>query len=181
MTLKQTLRFCALLVLLTGLVYTPTVTMVAQRLVPFQANGSIVATASGSGASLLVAQSATGDQYFWHRPTPYKDWEATIRTRINTISKTAQAAEVPADMVMAASDGSDPYISIENAQIQLFRVATARGVSAEVVSAIVDRLTIPATARLIGVTVVNVNQLNIVLDQVLPNGAPTPILPAAYK
>jgi K+-transporting ATPase ATPase C chain len=179
----QAFRFIIVLSILTGVLYTGAITVIAQKWFPFQANGSIVYGPSGTTSSLLIAHAVTNDQYFWPRPsatTPSYNasasggsnlsptnpaWQALVSKRVNMISDTAHAAEIPADMVMASGSGLDPHISIANARIQLFRVATARGVSSEVISALVDSAIETPPFRWVGPQVVNVNKLNILLDR----------------
>jgi K+-transporting ATPase ATPase C chain len=78
---------------------------------------------------------------------------------------TYPARPVPADAVTSSASGLDPDISPENARTQLARVAKARGVAAETVNAVVNRMIKPPALGFIGAPRVNVLQLNMALDE----------------
>ncbi len=75
---------------------------------------------------------------------------------------------VPADAVTASGSGLDPHISVENARIQIKRVADARKVAVDVVRKIVDANTDGADLGILGDPGVNVLMLNLSLDKNAP-------------
>jgi len=75
---------------------------------------------------------------------------------------------LPADMLTASASGLDPDISPASAFLQVNRVAKARGVTPDGVSALVKRRITPRTFGVFGEPRVNVLQLNLALDREFP-------------
>ena len=78
--------------------------------------------------------------------------------------------QVPADAVTASGSGLDPHISIAYADLQVNRVAKARGISADQVKQAVADNTDGRALGFLGEPRVNVLALNIELDQKYPGG-----------
>jgi K+-transporting ATPase ATPase C chain len=76
--------------------------------------------------------------------------------------------QVPADAVTASGSGLDPHISIAYADLQVNRIAKARGVSSDQVRQAVADNTDGRSLGFIGEPRVNVLQLNLELDQKYP-------------
>jgi K+-transporting ATPase ATPase C chain len=75
---------------------------------------------------------------------------------------------IPPDAVTASASGLDPYVSPQNAAIQLNRVAAARHVSPAAVRALVLKNTEGRSLGFLGEPRVNVLNLNIALDEKYP-------------
>jgi K+-transporting ATPase ATPase C chain len=159
----------------------------AQLLFPNQANGSLFRDKSGViRGSALLAQNFTGAQYFHPRPSAAgaNGFDATSSggsnlgpTSSNLVANITQNiatyrsdnglttnAVVPADAVTASASGLDPHISMANAELQVPRVAKARGISEEQVRKLVQQNTSGRDLGVFGEPRVNVMTLNFALD-----------------
>src|SRR6266571_4385182 len=124
---------------------------IAQTFFRDQANGSLIVDANGTvRGSKLLAQGFSAEKYFHPRPSAAGNgYDATSSGGSNlgptskkladsiaqnvadyrTQNALATNAPVPADAVTASGSGLDPHISARNAELQLPRVAKARGLS----------------------------------------------------
>src|SRR5713226_7455398 len=94
----------------------------------------------------------------------------SIKQRQNQIAAFdhVKISQIPPDAVTASASGLDPYISPQNAAIQLNRVATARHASPVAIMALVNQYTQGRTLGFLGEPRVNVLNLNIALNQKFP-------------
>jgi K+-transporting ATPase ATPase C chain len=159
----------------------------AQLLFPHQANGSLLVDKSNTvRGSELLAQNFTGAGYFHPRPSAAgsngydptssggsnlgptsSNLVANITANIATYrsdNSLATNVPVPADAVTASASGLDPHISVANAEIQIPRVAKARGISEDKVRALVKQNTSDRDLGVFGEPRVNVMTLNFALD-----------------
>ena len=83
----------------------------------------------------------------------------------------APEAAVPADAVTASGSGLDPHISLQNAQLQIPRVAKERGLSEETVQGEVTKAMDKPLLGIGGEPGVNVLKLNMALDGDVPKSA----------
>jgi K+-transporting ATPase ATPase C chain len=175
-----------LLCVLTGLVYPGVVTVLAQVLFPYQANGSLIITANGPvRGSELIGQSFARAEYFHSRPsaagagyddtlsggtnkgpTDLKLADSLIGPAVDSAVKLDGAVKgrVPSDLVTSSGSGLDPHISPASALLQMARVARARHVDSAVVHALVARHTEGRQFGFFGEPRVNVLLLNLALD-----------------
>ena len=89
------------------------------------------------------------------------DTRKAVYAKLNGVSP----ASVPPDAVTASGSGLDPYISPQNAALQVNRVATARHLTVSEVQSLVSKYTQGRTIGFLGEPRVNVLLLNIALDQ----------------
>lgn len=171
--------------LVTGLAYPLVVTGISQVAFRDKANGSLVKVDGVVVGSKLLGQSFTAPQYFHPRPSAAgdgynglssaasnlgptnPDFLATVQERIDayrTENGLAPDQAVPVDAVTASGSGLDPEISVANAKLQVARVATARGLSADAVLGLVDAHTSQRQWGFLGEAGVNVLELNLALD-----------------
>jgi len=83
-------------------------------------------------------------------------------------------APLPADAVTRSASGLDPEISPANAELQITRVAKARGLSPDAVRRLVASHTQARQFGLLGEPRVNVLRLNLALDDLAPAHAAAP-------
>lgn len=182
----QSLRMLLVMTVITGVLYPVVITLAAGVLFPYQANGSLITKDGVVIGSELIGQDFSGDRYFWGRPSAigYNPMpssgsnqgptnaalQAAVQERaanIRAANGLADDAVIPIDLLFASASGLDPQISPEAATLQLDRVATARGFSAEQkaqVQALVAQFTENPQYGILGQPRVNVLLLNIALD-----------------
>jgi K+-transporting ATPase ATPase C chain len=177
---------------ITGVIYTVVFTVFAQLLFKHQAEGSLVERNGKIIGSAWLAQQFTGTNYFWPRPsacgygTGPSGISASSGSNLGATSAKLQQSVsnnivafisgnnlptntvVPADMVYASASGLDPHISPEAAQLQIARVAAARGLNADKVKDLVAKFTERPQWGIFGQARVNVLLLNSALDDLSP-------------
>ncbi len=173
--------------LLTGIIYPAVITGIAQVIFPHQANGSLIEKNGQVVGSQLIGQQFDDPRYFWGRlsatsPFPYNAssssgsnlgptnpaLEDEVKTRIAALKAAdpKNTAPIPVDLVTSSGSGLDPDISVAAALYQVPRVAKARGLSEQVVIALVDRYTQDRVLGIFGEPRVNVLELNLALDAI---------------
>ena len=144
-------------------------------------NGKVVGAAN-------VGQAFTDSVYFWGRPsnvdyngggsggsnkaTTNPEYLADVEQRVQDFLAAhpyLSRGEVPSEMVTASGSGLDPDISPRGAQVQVRRVAAARGLDEAVVQRLVDSLTQKPWLGLFGTEKVNVLRLNVALEELNEN------------
>jgi K+-transporting ATPase ATPase C chain len=174
-----------LLCVITGFIYPGVVTGLAQLLFPHQANGSVVSVGSRIVGSALIGQPFSRPEYFHPRPSAAgQGYDGTASAGTNkgpTDRKLADTlvagaieqvvrqdgalrGKIPSDMVTASGSGLDPHISPANAEVQVARVARARGLKPEAVRALLQQHTESRQFGFLGEPRVNVLLLNLALD-----------------
>ena len=180
------IRMTIVLTILTGLLYPLAMVGVAHLIFPWQSAGSIATRNGQVVGAAIVGQNFASSQYFHGRPSAAGDkgYDATSsggsnlgptnKTLIDTVRKRLKdeletdpgisAGQVPIDLVTASGSGLDPEISPAAAEIQVARVAKARGLSQDVVEQLVQRNTRGRWLGIFGEPGVNVLRLNLALD-----------------
>ena len=171
-----------------GILYPLVMTVFLQLVFPYQAGGSLVMRDGKVVGSELLAQGFQTNRYFWPRPSAcsygtgtggfatssgsnlgptsaqlQKNVDGNLAT-LRTASNLPADASVPADLVFASASGLDPDISPEGARFQITRVAAARNMGVDQVTALVEQFIKPPQWGFLGQARVNVLQLNLALD-----------------
>ena len=193
--LRRSLVFLCIMTALTC-AYTGALTLAGKALFPFQAEGSII-TAKGRYYSTLLGQPFTADNHLWGRPVSadtatYTDkgkpllyagpsnkspaaaeyaavlQERAARIRLAHPEKSGQP--IPVDLLTESGSGLDPHISPAAAEFQVERLTRATGFTAAEVRRTIALYTQGRTLGLMGEARVNVLEVNLALEGLLPNG-----------
>lgn len=199
-------RSLVFLLLMTALacVYTGVLTLAGNTLFPFQAQGSIL-TLQGKRYSTLLGQPFNAPGHLWGRPVSvdlatYTDngqpllyagpsnkspagpeYAETLQKRMEHIrlahpEKSGQP--VPVDLLTESGSGLDPHISPAAAEYQVERLARATGFTAAEVRRTIAMYTQGRTLGLLGEARVNVLEVNLAFEGLLPNGRAVSEAPA---
>ena len=184
---KTALMATAVLTIITGIVYPIAVWGIAQVIFPRQAGGSIVVAGDKVAGSSLIGQNFSSPRYFQSRPSAAGDkgYAAdnsggsnlgptnkalidAVKSRLKSFVESnpgTDAHQVPIDLVTASGSGLDPEISPAAAELQVARVAHARGLSEDQVRQLIAENTRQRSAGIFGEPGVNVLMLNLALDR----------------
>ncbi|HEU4791091.1 MAG TPA: K(+)-transporting ATPase subunit C [Flavobacterium sp.] len=175
------LKFTAVTVVLFAIIYPLAIYGIAQ-FAPNKGKGETVSVNGKVVGYQKIGQKFDKSNYFWGRPSAVDynaagsggsnkgpsnpEYLALVQRRIDAFliaHPYLKKSEIPSDMVTASGSGLDPNISPEGALIQVKRVANARNFSEEKVKELVEsKINKPF---LIGVSTVNVLELNVALDE----------------
>lgn len=181
--LRASFAFAVVILLGMGLLYSLAGTALGRGLFPRQATGSIVSVGGKAVGSSLLAQPFADPRYFQPRPSAagYNPMSAAgsnqartnpdLRKRIEETTAAVAARDgiaaqdVPGELVTQSGGGLDPDIGPAGAQVQIARVARARGLDPSVVAALVAANTRAPQFGVLGQPRVNVLELNLSLDK----------------
>lgn len=186
--IRPCLVLTAILLALCCVLYPALVTAGAQVIFPAQANGSLLSQGGKVRGSSLLGQTFDRPlehlEYFWGRPSAASVDSATgvlvsggsnygpmnpalkdeVALRVANLRATGASGPIPVDLVTRSASGLDPHLSVAAAEIQIPRVAKARGLSEADVRATVERHTEGRTLGFLGEARVNVLACNLELD-----------------
>ena len=186
---KLTLAFCVLF----SVGYIFILWLFARVASPSKGNAAVVEWNGKIVGAANVGQLFTRHDYFWGRPSCAGDgydagrsagsnkapsneaYLADVQARVDTFlvhHPYLKRSEVPVEMVTASGSGLDPDISPKAAYAQVRRVAEARGLSVEQVSALVNRQVEGPLLGFLGTPKVNVLKLNVALEEMARKYSP---------
>lgn len=176
------LVFAFLYAVVCGLLYPAIAVGLGGLLFADAARGSLVERGGRVVGSALVAQPFADARYFAPRPSAANfdpraaagsNWAPSNPALAERIAAQSQAiaereqvaaSAIPPDLVTASGSGLDPHISVAAAELQVARVARARGLDAATVRAMVAAHVEAPTLGILGQPRVNVLALNLALD-----------------
>ena len=176
----RSLRFTIVFAILLGLLYPLVITGIGNLLFPFQAQGSIVHWQGRAVGSQLIAQSVTAPGLFHPRPSAV-DYVATrsggsnlgptnpellaeVKRNLQTVEQEnpgVPVSAIPPEMVESSASGLDPDISVQDALIQVPRIAKASGLSQSWLKDLINRSEQRPVLSSWEKPMVNVMQLNL--------------------
>lgn len=182
----RSIRVTVVFAVLLGLIYPLLISLIGNVLFPYQAQGSMEKHNGNVVGSKLIAQSFTSPNFFHSRPSAVNyagngsagsnlgpTNPALIKEirgnmfQINKQNGAIPARSIPPDMIETSASGLDPDISIQNARLQIPRIAQATGLSHTYLESLVAKQT---EGRLLGVwgePAVNVLNLNLAIESKL--------------
>ncbi|MEY6432915.1 potassium-transporting ATPase subunit KdpC [Thioalkalicoccus limnaeus] len=180
----QGLRGALVLMLLCGVLYPLLTVAIGGVLFPHQSTGSLIERDGKVIGSALVGQPFNAPGYFHGRPSaadydpfgvsganlapsnPALRERAVASSIAISAANAVEAAAIPVDLIAASGSGIDPHISPAAAELQIDRVAAARGLPRAAVAALVAARVERPVLGVLGQPRVNVLQLNLALDDI---------------
>ena len=180
--LRAPLLFAAVILLGFGLLYSLAGATLGGLLFPAAATGSTIERDGRVIGSALVAQPFADARYFQPRPSAanYDPMAAggsnmarsnpDLRKRIAELTQAVAErdgiapAQVPGELVTQSGGGMDPHLSPRAAQVQVARVAKARGIDVATVEDLLARHIEAPQFGILGQQRGNVLRLNLALD-----------------
>lgn len=174
------------LTVLVGVIYPFAMTGLSQVLFHDQANGSLITVNGQVVGSKLIGQNFAKPQYFHPRASAAgTGYDATLSAGTNlgptstklltttvALANSIRAEDgmppgyvLPSDAVSTSASGLDPHISPAYADLQVARVAKARGISEDQVRGAVRQYISDRDLGVLGEARVNVLELNLALDR----------------
>ena len=186
--IKPAILFFIVFTIICGGIYPAVVAGIASVAFPKQSTGSIITDKAGKEiGSALIGQPFSDAKYFWPRPSATTDFGynpmgsggsnsgptnpdfiRTVGDRVKVLHDSGVTDSVPTDLAEASASGLDPHITPEAANVQIARVAKARGMSEEELSKLVAAHTEGRQLGFLGEPRVNVLELNLELDKLTP-------------
>jgi K+-transporting ATPase ATPase C chain len=187
--LRLALILVGITAVLTGGVYPLAVTGLAQLFFPHSASGSFIDRDGKTVGSELIAQNFTRPEYFHPRHSAVHfdsrssggtnaapsnaNLIAQIKQRTDAARAELGQRQIPIDMVTSSASGLDPHISPPAAYAQAPRVAAQRNMAEGDLWKLIASYVEDRTWGVFGEPRINVLKLNLALDALEKEAAPT--------
>lgn len=190
--LRPSIMMMLILTAITGIAYPLLTTGLAQVMFHSQAEGSLIERDGVIVGSRLIGQNFTQPKYFWDRPSatadaaynpqasggsnlaasnPQLDKNLQARAALLRQADPSAPVAIPVDLMTSSASGLDPHISPQAAYYQAARIAKVRNLPQASVEKLIAANTKYNLPQFIGQPVVNVLELNMALDALLPHNA----------
>lgn len=190
--LRPSIMLMLILTAITGIAYPLLTTGLAQVMFHSQAEGSLIERDGVIVGSRLIGQNFTQPKYFWDRPSatadaaynpqasggsnlaasnPQLDKNLQARAALLRQADPSAPVAIPVDLMTSSASGLDPHISPQAAYYQATRIAKVRNLPQASVEKLIAANTKYSLPQFIGQPVVNVLELNMALDALLPHNA----------
>ncbi|QIP55204.1 potassium-transporting ATPase subunit KdpC [Hafnia alvei] len=190
--LRPSIMMMLILTAITGIAYPLLTTGLAQVIFHSQAEGSLIERDGVIVGSRLIGQNFTQPKYFWDRPSatadaaynpqasggsnlaasnPQLDKNLKARAALLRQADPSAPVAIPVDLMTSSASGLDPHISPQAAYYQAARIAKVRNLPQASVEKLIAANTKYSLPQFIGQPVVNVLELNMALDALLPHNA----------
>lgn len=190
--LRPSIMLMLILTAITGIAYPLLTTGLAQVIFHSQAEGSLIERDGVIVGSRLIGQNFTQPKYFWDRPSatadaaynpqasggsnlaasnPQLDKNLQARAALLRQADPSAPVAIPVDLMTSSASGLDPHISPQAAYYQAARIAKVRNLPQASVEKLIAANTKYSLPQFIGQPVVNVLELNMALDALLPHNA----------
>ncbi len=177
------IRLTLVSLVLFGVLYPLAIWAIAQA-APSQGRGERI-EADGRSYYYHIGQSFTDPKYFQSRPSAVnynasasgasnkgpsnEDYLKEVEQRIDKFieqNPSINRSQVPAELLTASGSGLDPHISVAAANVQVARIAKARGLSEAVVVDLIGQHVEQPLWNLFGPAKIHLLSLNIALDKI---------------
>lgn len=190
--LRPSIMLMLILTAITGIAYPLLTTGLAQVMFHSQAEGSLIERDGVIVGSRLIGQNFTQPKYFWDRPSatadaaynpqasggsnlaasnPQLDKNLQARAALLRQADPSAPVAIPVDLMTSSASGLDPHISPQAAYYQAARIAKVRNLPQASVEKLIAANTKYSLPQFISQPVVNVLELNMALDALLPHNA----------
>lgn len=178
----RSLRFTLVFAIILGLLYPLVVTGIGSALFPSKARGSIINIHGHPVGSTLIAQNITNPGLFHPRPSAVNYAAngsggsnlgptnpallAEVRKNLQTVERQnpgTSPSVIPTDMIESSGSGLDPDISIQDALVQVPRVAKASGLTQASIKSLIDKYEQKPILGIWGEPMVDVMTLNMAI------------------